>query len=69
MTDKIQQYKESITFVFLLALGTLLICMGVFVESEAGLIALGAGAIGIPGMNALGNQKGGDNGEVEKAHQ
>ncbi len=54
MTDWIARHRSSISFVLYLVLGTFLILYGTTIvgDSEPGLIALGAGAIGLPGYAA-----------------
>jgi hypothetical protein len=50
--DWIALHRDSIMFVVLVALGVFLIVLGVFVDDEHGLVALGAGALGLPGITA-----------------
>ena len=52
MPDWVADHRDSIRFVTLLTLGVGLIAMGVFGSDEKGLIALGAGIIGVPGVTS-----------------
>lgn len=51
MGDWISDHKDGIQFVILSVVGVFLIVAGsgVFAEPEPGLLALGAGALGLPG--------------------
>lgn len=53
MTDWITQHKQSIQFVIWTIVGFVFILVGLLNEREPAMIALGAGAIGLPGFSAL----------------
>ena len=49
MPDWVAKHRESIRFVVFMTIGVLLIGIGIL-DGEAATIALGAGAIGLPGF-------------------
>lgn len=51
MTDWITKHKGSIQFTLWTAIGVFFILIGVINEREPAMIALGAGAIGLPGFS------------------
>ena len=51
MTDVIAKYKGAIQFVVWMIVGLGFIVYGLF-QNDAAMIALGAGAIGLPGFSA-----------------
>lgn len=54
MPDWVSQHKNSIQFAVWMTVGVTLILYGVFnTPTEPGLVALGAGAIGLPGFQAV----------------
>lgn len=59
MTDWVSDHKASIQFVVWMVVGVGLIIYGTTLvgQAEPGLIALGAGAIGLPGFQAAANHK------------
>lgn len=60
MPDWIDSHKASIQFVIFMILGTTLIVIGatpLMGGREPGLLALGAGAIGLPGFQAATGEK------------
>lgn len=53
MTDWVEQHRDSIRFVLWMVVGVVFIVVGLLNENEPGMLALGAGAIGLPGFTAL----------------
>lgn len=53
MPDWVTQHKASLQFVIWTIVGMVFILIGVLNEREPAMIALGAGAIGLPGFSAL----------------
>lgn len=52
MTDWVARHRASIQFVVWTVVGLVLIGVGIFNNREPAMIALGAGAIGLPGFSA-----------------
>ena len=53
MSDWLQEHKASIQFVIWTIVGLVFIAIGIFNGREPAMIALGAGALGLPGFSAL----------------
>jgi hypothetical protein len=48
--DWVSQHRTSITYIVSIVVGLFLVGWGVVVRNEPAMVALGAGAIGLPGF-------------------
>lgn len=53
MTDWVSRHRHSLQFVVWTVVGIMFIVVGLFRGGDPALIALGAGALGLPGFNAV----------------
>ena len=57
MTDWVGQHRDSITFIVSMLVGVVMIGVGLFARDEPALVALGAGAVGLPGFTLTAQRK------------